>query len=315
MDEMDRKNVGDDPTIIGNDVPRGASADDREVTGRPVRDDDPTTADYVGEAAGGISGGLAGAAIGSLGGPVGTLIGGLAGVIGGWWAGRSIAEAAKDYGDEDDRYYRTHYESSGSRVGDRTYDDVRPAYQIGHIASRNPDYHGRDFDTVESDLRRGWSDEIGERHGDWASVRGYAREGYARGSSTLSATSAGAVDSSVRMSDRLDDLADRSAHAADRVATGLESGVDNLKDRIDGNPASKPGLDPTDSRAGGRNFGERAADAVRGTDDRLADTGSDLGDAARRGTNKVIDAVDNVKDRIDGNPASKPGPDPTDKRL
>src|SRR5688572_27761791 len=193
MDEMDRKSVGNDPTILGNDVSRSASADDRDVTGRPVRDDDPTTADYVGEAAGGISGGLAGAAIGSLGGPVGTLIGGLAGVIGGWWAGRSIAEAAKDYGDEDDRYYRTHYESSGSRVGDRTYDDVRPAYQIGHIASRNPDYLGRDFDAVESDLRRGWSDEIGERHGDWTSVRGYAREGYARGSSTLAATSAGAV--------------------------------------------------------------------------------------------------------------------------
>ena len=118
MDEMDRRNVGNDPTVMGNDVPR--TTDDRDVTARPVRDDDPTTADYVGEAAGGISGGLAGAAIGSLGGPVGTLIGGLAGVIGGWWAGRSIAEAAKDYSDVDDRYYRAHYESSGTRVGDRS---------------------------------------------------------------------------------------------------------------------------------------------------------------------------------------------------
>ena len=40
-----------------------------------------------------------------------------------------------------------------------------------------------------------------------------------------------------------------------------------------------------------------------------------VGDAARRGANKVVDAVDNVKDRVDGNPASKPGPDPTDRRL
>ena len=313
MDEMDRRNVGDDPTVIGNDVPRQPGADDRDVTARPVRDDEPTTANYVGEAAGGISGGLAGAAIGSIGGPIGTLVGGLAGVIGGWWAGRSIAEAAKDYGDADDTYYRTHYETSGTVAG-RQYDDVRPAYQLGHLASRNPDYRGRSFDDVERDLRRGWSDDIGARHGDWASVRGYAREGYSRGS-TLSATSAGAVDTSVRTSDRLDDLGDRTANAADRVATGLESGVDNIKDRIDGNPASKPGLDPTDSRAGGRNFGERTADTVRGTDDRLADTGTGVGDAARRGTNKVIDAVDNVKDRIDGNPASKPGPDPTDRRL
>ncbi len=47
----------------------------------------------------------------------------------------------------------------------------------------------------------------------------------------------------------------------------------------------------------------------------LADTSSSVGDAARRGANKVVDAVDNVKDRVDGNPASKPGPDPTDRRL
>jgi len=43
--------------------------------------------------------------------------------------------------------------------------------------------------------------------------------------------------------------------------------------------------------------------------------GTGVGDAARRGANKVVDAVDNVKDRVDGNPASRPGPDPTDRRL
>lgn len=247
MDDMDRRNVGEDPTIMGNDVPREPNVDDRDVTARPVRDDDnPTTADYVGEAAGGVSGGLAGAAIGSIAGPVGTLVGGLAGVIGGWWAGRSIAEAAKDYGDADDRHYRTHYE--GSRAAGRSYDDVRPVYQLGHLASRNPDYRGRDFDTVEPDLKRGWTDDVSKRHGDWASVRGYAREAYTHGSSTLAATSAGAVDSSVRTSERLDDVGDHSAHAADRVATRLEAGVDNIKDRIDGNPASKPGPDATDKR-------------------------------------------------------------------
>jgi sporulation protein YlmC with PRC-barrel domain len=50
----------------------------------------------------------------------------------------------------------------------------------------------------------------------------------------------------------------------------------------------------------------------RGTRD---EGGTGVGNAARRGANKAIDAVDNVKDRIDGNPASKPGPDPTDRRL
>ena len=44
-------------------------------------------------------------------------------------------------------------------------------------------------------------------------------------------------------------------------------------------------------------------------------SGSGLGDAARRGANKVVDAVDNLKDRVDGNPASRPGRDSTDSRL
>ena len=66
MDEMDRRNVGDDPTIMGNDVQRDGTPDDRDVTARPVRDGEPTTANYVGEAAGGISGGLAGAGGGGL---------------------------------------------------------------------------------------------------------------------------------------------------------------------------------------------------------------------------------------------------------
>jgi hypothetical protein len=30
---------------------------------------------------------------------------------------------------------------------------------------------------------------------------------------------------------------------------------------------------------------------------------------------RITDAADNVKDRIDANPASRPGPDPTDRRI
>ena len=41
-----------------------------------------------------------------------------------------------------------------------------------------------------------------------------------------------------------------------------------------------------------------------------ADRGRTTGIADR-----VTDAVDNVKDRIDGNPASRPGPDSTDRRI
>ena len=61
----------------------------------------PSTADHIGQAAGGITGAVAGAAIGSTAGPAGIVLGGIAGAIGGWWSGRAIAEAAEDIAERD----------------------------------------------------------------------------------------------------------------------------------------------------------------------------------------------------------------------
>lgn len=171
--------------------------------------DDPGTGDKVGEAVGGVSGVVTGAAIGSAGGPLGTIIGGIAGAVGGWWAGRTVSEAVSRFTDHDDNNYRQTYEARSDRLADRTYDDVRPAYQLGHLASENPDYNGRNFESIESELQRGWSNDLRSRHGDWAAVRPYAEEAY------TSRTSVSA-----------------------REATN----------RIDGNPASVPGPDPADRR-------------------------------------------------------------------
>ncbi|MGI9090706.1 MAG: hypothetical protein ACR2GG_06350 [Gemmatimonadaceae bacterium] len=143
-------------------------------------DNTPSVGDEVGEAAGGISGVVTGAAIGSLGGPIGTVIGGIAGAIGGWWAGRAVSEAAKNFTNDDDTFYRSHYASSDSKLADRSYEDVSPAYQLGHLAGHNPEYSGRSFDTVESDLRRGWDSTATKAHGEWDHVKGYARDAYNR---------------------------------------------------------------------------------------------------------------------------------------
>ena len=124
-------------------------------------DDHPGVADHVGEAAGGIGGVAAGAAIGSIAGPIGTVIGGIAGAVGGWWAGRAVAEAATAVTTDDDNYYRKHYDATP--IGDRSYDQVRPAYHIGQIAARNPDYRGRSFDDIDADLRRGWAKDHAQR--------------------------------------------------------------------------------------------------------------------------------------------------------
>lgn len=173
-----------DPTDRGRAVPETRESPDPRAPGE-VRErrvpDEPSVADQVGEAAGGISGVVAGAAIGSLGGPVGALIGGVAGAIGGWWAGRALADAASRITPSDDSYYREHFDASATPLADRRYEDVRPAYVLGHLAGYNPDYAGREFEEIEADLERGWGEDQRGRLGEWASLRGYARAGYARG--------------------------------------------------------------------------------------------------------------------------------------
>lgn len=196
-------------------------------------DSHPSHVDEAGEAVGGIGGVLAGAAIGSIAGPVGTIIGGLAAAAGGWWAGRAVTEAAGKLTDTDDTYYRGEYENSTTKLADRSYDDVRPAYHLGHIASQNPEYANKQFSDVQSDLQRGWSAEHVKKHGEWNTVAPYANAGFTRGRSSFGDTAAGTMD--------------RAATGAERVANKAANVVDDMKDRVDGNPASKPGPDSTDS--------------------------------------------------------------------
>ncbi|MEP6731586.1 MAG: hypothetical protein ABJE10_13140 [bacterium] len=192
-------------------------------------DSHPSHVDEAGEAVGGIGGVLAGAAIGSTIGPVGTVIGGIAGALGGWWSGRAVTEAASHLSADDDDYYRGHYESSPNRLADRSYDDVRPAYQLGHIAANNPDYKNRDWREVSTDLQRGWTADNAKKFGDWSTMNNYASEGFSRGRSTLGTAASG------------------TANAASRIGNKAADMIDDTKDRVDGNPASKPGPDSTDS--------------------------------------------------------------------
>jgi len=189
-------------------------------------DEHVTAGKLASEGVGGAAAGAAGAAIGSFAGPIGTLIGGLAGVIGGWWAGKSAVEASHHYSTDDDRFYRDAYESSPTRLADRSYEQVRPAYQLGHVAGLNPDYRDRDWEAVEPDLQKGWTNDLRAKHGDWNTVRPYARDAYTRSR----ATAAGST------------IANTVREAGHKTANA----IDDVKDRVDGNPASKPGPDPTD---------------------------------------------------------------------
>jgi hypothetical protein len=184
-------------------------------------DNAPPKGDKVAESVGGVSGVVAGAAIGSAAGPIGTIIGGIAGAVGGWWAGHSVSEAAHKFTENDDNYYRERFVNRTDRLADRGYDDVRPAYQLGHIASMNPDYNGRSFDEIEPDLQHGWGNDLRARHGDWSTVRPYAQQAYSRNMSSVS---------SREPSHRLD------------------NSTENLRDNLGDATRRGAGPDPTDRR-------------------------------------------------------------------
>jgi hypothetical protein len=167
MAEHEAQNVNDVSLTEPHSAPPGrATPENREADAKTL-----------GEGSGGFLGAVTGMALGVAGGPVGLVLGGIAGAVGGWWAGHGIAKAISN---DDDTFYRSHYESSPERLADRGYDDVRAGYFAGHLAGRNPDYAGRSFEEIEQDLRYGWSDSADAASTDWPTMRGYARTGFER---------------------------------------------------------------------------------------------------------------------------------------
>jgi phage tail tape-measure protein len=233
MDNLDNENLHRDRT---------AGSGDEHVTAGKL----------ASEGVGGAAAGAAGAAIGSLAGPIGLFVGGLAGVVGGWWAGKAANEAAHKYTPDDDRAYRDAYENSSTRLADRSFDDVRPAYQAGHIAAQNPDYRDRDFDAIEGDLQHGWTDDLRARHGEWNAARPFAKDAYTRSRAAATGAAAGAVvgaaagAAGATAANAAREAAKKTGSAVSDAGHKAANAIDDLKDRVDNNPASRPGIDPTD---------------------------------------------------------------------
>ena len=147
-----------------------------------------------------------------------------------------MTEAASKLTTHDDDYYRDHYEQSAAKLADRSYDDVRPAYHLGQVASQNPDYANRSWSDVQSELQRGWSAEQSKKYGEFAAISGYASEGFSRGKASLSSTTSGSSHAAERTFDRAE-------MGAEKTGQSVADKLDNMKDRIEGKPASKPGTD------------------------------------------------------------------------
>ncbi|RZJ12162.1 MAG: PA2169 family four-helix-bundle protein [Acidovorax sp.] len=125
----------------------------------------------VGAAMGGAA---AGAAAGAFGGPVGAAVGAVAGAVAGGLAGKAAAEAVNPT--EEDAYWRETYHREPYYVGGRTYDQYRPAYELGWSSV---DRYEGDFEAVEPRLADDWR----ARHADglaWTDARPAARAAWDR---------------------------------------------------------------------------------------------------------------------------------------
>jgi hypothetical protein len=134
--------------------------------------------------------------------------------LGGWWSDQG-GQQRSSFGEDRERACREHFQSSsaGASTGvNRSYDEVRPLYELGHTASRNPEYRSQGFQRAENDLRSAWDDDQSKQYGDWSDVRGFVGAGFELGSEGAS----GGVSGNVKTSD------DRAGSQGSRGSQGFQ---------------------------------------------------------------------------------------------
>jgi uncharacterized protein (TIGR02271 family) len=77
----------------------------------------------------------------------------------------------------DTDYYRNDFNTNLASLGGR-YEDYEPAYRYGHSLRTDPRYAGRDWDTIEADVRRDWDTRY--PGGTWDRMKAAVRHGWER---------------------------------------------------------------------------------------------------------------------------------------
>ncbi len=129
----------------------------------------------VGTGLGAAGGAVAGAAAGAMGGPVGAVVGGVAGAVVGGLAGKGAAESVNPT--VEDAYWRDAYLREPYYVAGRSYEEYRPAYELGWNAASRRD---ADLETFEMEWERQWATQRGASHLEWDQARPAARAAWER---------------------------------------------------------------------------------------------------------------------------------------
>ena len=131
----------------------------------------------VGTGAGAAGAGAAGAAIGgTVGGPVGAVVGAAVGAVAGGLAGKGAAEAVNPT--VEDTYWKENFSTRPYITADRGYEFYQPAYRYGWESY--PNYRGKKYEEVESDLERGWDRFKGQSKLSWNEARAATRDAWHR---------------------------------------------------------------------------------------------------------------------------------------
>ncbi|MBD8528516.1 YsnF/AvaK domain-containing protein [Massilia sp. CFBP 13647] len=80
--------------------------------------------------------------------------------------------------DDDDSYYRNHYNATYSSTGTSDYDKYKPAYSYGSEMRQSDLYRNRPWDDVEPDLRTNWESRNGSTGSTWENMKDAVRHGW-----------------------------------------------------------------------------------------------------------------------------------------
>jgi hypothetical protein len=111
-----------------------------------------------------------------MGGPVGAVVGAAVGAAAGGLAGKAIAEHIDPT--VEGVYWRENYLQRPYIETGVPYWDYEPAYRYGWEAAG--EYPGRDFESIELDLERGWPDRRGNSSLTWTRARMAVRDAWNR---------------------------------------------------------------------------------------------------------------------------------------
>jgi len=79
--------------------------------------------------------------------------------------------------------YRDHFDRNYSNMG-AVYDEYEPAYRYGHTLASDERYRGRDWDTMEPEVRRDWESRYGSSSGStWENMKASVRHAWERAKS------------------------------------------------------------------------------------------------------------------------------------